>query len=292
MTLKTESVRGGAPVTQVTGAPPRNAKRKRRRGPHRWVMWQRIALSIGGVIALCLFFQVATRYWIDNPRYLPPFFDILTRFFQFFAEPVFYAQVWATISGFLIGLAIAAVLGTGLGILFGLWEVSYRSSRTVIELLRPIPPVALIPVFILLFKTGPVMKTIIVLYACVWPIMFNALYGVRNVDPLLKDMARSFGRSRSDVIRSVVIPAALPMIWTGVRVASTIALIVVITVELLIGGSVGVGGIINNARATGDDVYARFAAIIVAGLLGLLVNIGLGAIERRFFAWSTTTREG
>ena len=296
MTLKTEALRDGAPVTRVTGAPPAPVSptptRRRRRGPHRWTTWQRIGAGLGGVVVLGLVLEVVSRYIVDNPAYLPPLSEVLVRLGQFFTEPDFWAQVGATLASFLMGLVIASLLGITLGVLFGLWEVSYRSSRTVIELLRPIPPVALIPVAILLFQTGLLMKTIIVLFACIWPIMFNALYGVRNVDPLMKDMARSFGRSRFDTVWHIVLPAAMPLMWTGIRVASTIALIVIITVELLVGGTGGVGGILATARAQGNDVLTFFAAIIVAGVLGLLVNILLTAIERRFFAWSTTTKEG
>lgn len=270
----------------------RRVVRVRTSGPHSWRMWERVALSLGGVVALGLILELVGRYVFDDPGYVPPLSQVLARFAHLFVEPQFYAQLSDTMSGFLAGIAIAIVLGISLGVLFGLSEISFRSSRTVIEMLRPIPAVALIPLAIVLFGTNIGMKTIIVVFASVWPIMFNALYGVRNVDPLMKDMAHTFGRSRFDVIRSVVIPAALPMMWAGVRVSSTISLIVVITLELYLGGSIGVGGMISQARAGGDDIVSAYAAIIVAGLLGLLVNIALGAVERRFFAWSTTTKEG
>lgn len=292
MSVKTETFPEAAPVTAVAEAAPGRSPRRRRRGPRIWRLWERVALSAGGVIVLGLLLELASRYGFANPEYLPPLSEVLGRLGQFFVEPDFYVQLLSTLTGFILGLVIASVLGIGLGVLFGLWEVSYRSSRTVIELLRPIPPVALIPVAILLFQTGPQMKTILVVFACIWPIMFNALYGVRNVDPLLKDMARSFGRKRFDIIWHVVLPAAMPLMWTGIRVASTIALIVIITVELLVGGTSGVGGILSTSRSQGNDVLTFFAAIIVAGVLGLLVNVLLTAIERRFFAWSTTTKEG
>ncbi len=293
MSLKTEGLQGGAPTTQVVGAPPTGeTKTRRRRGPHRWRMWERIALGIGGVVVFCAIVQFVTTVLYTDHDTLPVFTDVLAKFVQLFALPSFYQAVWDTLSGFLIGLAIATAAGVVLGILFGLSEITYRSSRTTIEMLRPIPATALIPVMIIVFGTGLTMKTILVVFASVWPILFNALYGVRNVDPLVKDMARSFGLGRFAVIRRVVLPAALPMIWAGVRISSTISLIVVITLELLLGGSTGVGGMISQARAGSNDVLAAYSAIIVAGLLGLLVNIALAAVERRFFAWSTTTKEG
>lgn len=293
MSLNTEETRGGAPATAVAGAPSRA---KRRRGPHRWTLWQRVSLGVAGVIVLGIVMELVSRFGFANPDYVPPLTSIIGRISEFLFDPDsvtgnFYAQVASTMVGFLTGLGIAVVLGIGLGVLFGLWEVSYRSSRTVIELLRPIPPVALIPVAILLLGSGFNMKTSIVVFACIWPIMFNALYGVRNVDPMLKDMARSFGRNRGDIVRSIVFPSALPLMWTGVRVASTIALIVIITTELIVGGSVGIGGIFATARAQGNDVLTFYAAIIVSGVLGLLVNLALAAVERRFFAWSKTIKE-
>ncbi|WP_344344736.1 ABC transporter permease [Agrococcus versicolor] len=243
-------------------------------------------------MAFAVLLEVVARVGFANPDYVPYLSQTLARFGALLLEPEFYGQVLDTMSGFVVGIVIATLLGVALGVLFGLWEITYRSARTVIEMVRPIPAVALIPLAIVLFGTNLGMKTIIVVLASIWPIMFNALYGVRNVDPLMRDMARSFGRSRLDVVRSVVIPAALPMMWAGVRISSTISLIVVITLELYLGGSVGVGGMIAEARAGGNDVLSAYAAIVVAGVLGLVVNVALGAVERRWLAWSTTTKEG
>jgi len=289
MTLTSER-RDGASPASAGGAPSPGTVR--RRGPHRWRTWERICLGLLGILVFCAIVQFVTTVVYTDHDTLPVFTDVVVRFVQLFGQAYFYQSVWDTLSGFLIGIAIATAIGVVLGITFGLSEITYRSSRTTIEMLRPIPATALIPVMIIIFGTSLTMKTIIVVFASVWPILFNALYGVRNVDPLAKDMARSFGLGRFAVIRRVVLPASLPMIWAGVRISSTISLIVVITLELLLGGSVGIGGMISQARAGQNDVLAAYSAIIVAGLLGLLVNIALAAVERRFFAWSTTTKEG
>jgi NitT/TauT family transport system permease protein len=136
------------------------------------------------------------------------------------------------------------------------------------------------------------MKLVIVVFAAVWPIMFNTLYGVHDVDPLAKEMARSFGTSRLSVVRRIVIPSAAPLIMTGVRIASSIALIVVVTVELIAGGAQGIGAFISRQRAYGDaDSYlAVYAATLTAGILGLVINLAIGRIEKRYFGWDSTTR--
>jgi len=165
----------------------------------------------------------------------------------------------------------------------------YRGARAVIELLRPIPPVALIPLVLLMLGSGMEMKIVIVVFAAIWPIMFNTLYGVHDVDPYAKDMARSFGIGRFGIIRRIVIPSAAPFIMTGVRISSSIALIVVITVELIAGGAQGLGAYISRLRGSYSDAADTYlsvlAATIMAGLLGLLINLIIGWLERRFFGW-------
>lgn len=273
------------------GDTPSPGRERRRRPAHRWRVWERIALGLLGIVIFGAITQCVTISFPDHDT-LPVFTDVLLRFAQLFADPVFYRVLWETVSAFLLGIIIAVVIGVTIGIAFGLSDFAYRSSRTTLELIRPIPATSLIPVMILIFGTGLAPKIILVVLASVWSIIFNTLYGVRGVEPLAKDMARVFGRSRFDIIRSVVLPAALPMIWAGVKIASTVSLVVVITLELLLGGSVGIGGLISSAHAEQNDAPSAYAAIIVAGLLGLLVNIVLTAVERRYFAWSTTTREG
>ncbi len=140
------------------------------------------------------------------------------------------------------------------------------------------------------------MKLVIAVFAAVWPIMFNTLYGVHDVDPYQKDMGRSFGLGRFAIIRRIVIPAAAPFIMTGVRIASSISLIVVITVELISpGGALGIGAFIAAQQVAYYDpttVYlAVFGATITAGVVGLGINLLIGWVERRWFGWDAD-REG
>src|SRR3546814_6830679 len=114
------------------------------------------------------------------------------------------------------------------------------------------------------------MKLVIVVFAAVWPIIFNTLYGVHDVDPYAKDMARTFGIGGWGIVRRIVVPSAAPFVMTGIRIASSIALIVVITVELIAGGAEGIGAFISRERAYGDagSYLAVLAATVPAGVLG------------------------
>ena len=249
-----------------------------------------LALGALGVALLLGALEVVSRAGLVNEKFLPPFSVVATAAVGLFSDPVFLADLVSTISTWAIGLTISALVAIPLGIALGLSEVGYRSSRTVIELVRTMPAVALIPLVILVAGQGIQMKLIIAVYAAMWPILFNTMYGVHGTDPKAREMARSFGFGRGAIVRRVVIPSAAPFIATGIRVSSSIVLIVIITVELIAGGATGLGSFIARMRVLGDQIVFVYAGILVTGLLGLAINLLLGAVERRAFAWNLTTR--
>lgn len=248
--------------------------------------------GIAGVLGLMIVMEIISRAGIVDPKFLPPFSSILVRAVTLFGDSTFQADLLATISSVVLGILIATVLGVILGIVFGLSDIVYTACRAVVELIRPLPPVALIPLFVLVFGNGLQMKLVVVVFAAIWPILFNTMYAVHDIDPLTKEMAYSFHKSRAQVLLRVIIPGAAPLIATGVRISSSIVLIVVVTVELVAGGAQGIGAFIASSESTGTDTQDVYAGILVAGLLGLVINLLLGAAERRWFSWSTTSREG
>ncbi|MFT4468873.1 ABC transporter permease [Arthrobacter sulfonylureivorans] len=243
-----------------------------------------------GVIGLGLVIEVVSRAGLVHPDFLPPFSTVLRESVLIWGREDFRSDVLSTLSSYLLGLGLSALIAVPLGVLFGLSDKAYRACRAVVELIRPIPPVALIPLVVLVFGNGLQMKLVIVIFAAVWPILFNTMYGVHDVDKQGKEMARSFGVGPAGVTRRVVLPGAAPFIATGIRVSSSIALIVVITVELIAGGAEGVGAFIARSRASGTEVELVYAGTLMAGLLGLVMNMIMNAAERRWFAWQTTTK--
>ena len=243
-----------------------------------------------GVVGLGVVLEILSRVGFVNPAFLPPFSEVVVKAIELFGDPGFRTDVWSTFVTWALGISIAILIAVPLGILLALSEVTYNASRTVIELIRPLPAVALIPLVLLVAGQGIEMKLIIAVYASLWPILFNTIYGVHGVDPKAQEMARTFGLSRLAIVRRVVIPAASPFIATGVRLSSAIVLIVIITVELIVGGADGIGAFIAQKRAIGNEVVAVYAGILVAGLLGLAINLILGALQRRWLSWDSTTR--
>jgi NitT/TauT family transport system permease protein len=263
-------------------APPLRRRRRIRVRP--------ALLGLLGVVLLIGALEAVSRAGLVNEKFLPPFSVVAGATVGLFSDPVFLNDLISTILTWAVGLTLSSLIAIPLGIALGLSEVGYRSSRTVIELVRTMPAVALIPLVILVAGQGLEMKLIIAVYAAMWPILFNTIYGVHGTDPKAKEMARSFGVGRFGIIRRIVVPSAAPFIATGIRVSSSIVLIVIITVELIAGGAVGLGSFIARMRVLGDQTVYVYAGILVTGLLGLAINLILGAIERRAFGWNTTTR--
>jgi ABC-type nitrate/sulfonate/bicarbonate transport system permease component len=166
----------------------------------------------------------------------------------------------------------------------------YRASRGVIEFLRPIPSVALIPLAILIYGTGLKSKVFLASFASFWQLLVATLYGVQDVDPVATDTARSFGMSRFQRLFRVTLPSAIPYIATGVRIASAVSLILTVTAELIIGAA-GLGRSINLARS-GGNVELMYALILATGILGLLLNAILVRVERRVLHWHPSHRPG
>ena len=249
---------------------------------------RRLILGLVGMLILVAILEIVSRLGIVNEKFLPPFSSVVVAMVGLFGDPVFLVDVWSTIASWFFGITLSICIAVPLGVALGLSNVGYRASRSLIELIRPMPPVALIPLVILVLGQGLEMKLVIAVYAAIWPILFNTIYGVHGTDPKAKEMGKSFGLTPFAVPRRIVVPSAGPMIATGVRISSSIVLIVIITVELIAGGTTGLGAFIGRMRGLGDQVELVYAGILVAGLLGLAVNLLLGWLERRYFSWSRT----
>jgi NitT/TauT family transport system permease protein len=251
------------------------------------VRWQR---GLTGVSALVIALEAITRAELVNPIYLPAASSILVTTGQVLLDTAFLAHVGATMLAWAIGMLVAMAIAIPLGLLLGSSWRSYLAATTAIEFLRPIPSVALIPLVILLRGRGLDMKVILIVYASIWPILFNTIYGMREVDPLAKETARAYGLGRFAILRTVSLRSASPFIYTGVRISAAIALILAISTELIAGGGLGVGTWMIANSETGVPRELLYAGIVVTGLLGLVINSLLVAGERRLFAWHQRLR--
>ena len=181
-----------------------------------------------GILAFFLVLEFITSLGLVPSIYLPKASTVLRRMGELLVDVPFLKHVLATLAAWAAGLALAILISVPIGILIGTSDLAYKMSSPVIEFMRPIPSVALIPLGILLWGQGFSMKVILVAYATTWPILFNTVYGVHDVDPIAVQTARCFGLKQAAILRRVSLPSAAPFIFTGIRISASIGLIVVI----------------------------------------------------------------
>ena len=198
-------------------------------------------------------------------------------------------ELGTTLGSYVQGLAIAIVLGVLAGAILGTSRTLLAASSVVIEFLRPIPAVALIPLAILLFGFDTGMRRFVIAFAAVWPILIGTLYGVRGADPFLHDVARTSGVGPAGRLVRVTLPAALPSIATGIRVSASLALLVCVTAEFVVGAGGGIGSYMQQQQSA-VHIPELYAAVFAVGLLGYLVNAGLRSAERRVVFWGGEQR--
>jgi ABC-type nitrate/sulfonate/bicarbonate transport system permease component len=249
---------------------------------------RQIALGTAGVVGFLALWQLVPALGIADERFVPYATDTLSYLANQMTEGDFWTDVRQTLTAWAIGLAIAVVAAVIIGTIIGLVPVLRRGTHTTIEFLRPIPSVALIPLAILVFGLRLEAALVIIVYASFWQVLVQVLYGVADVDAVARDTARSFGLSRMSRFTNLVLPTALPYIWTGVRLAAAVALILAVTAEMTIGNP-GLGQTLVIARNAGNTVQL-YATVIVTGVLGLVINVVFRAIERRALAWHESVR--
>jgi len=243
-------------------------------------------VAVAGALGL---WELLTRSGILNPDHVPPMTDTVAELVRLLGESSFWSAVGSTLQGWALGLGIAAALAIPLGILIGSSATAYRGVRFVVEFLRPIPSVALVPLAVLIYGVGLESKVFLAAFASFWPLFVQTLYGVQDVDPVATDTAKSFGLSGFERLFRIKLPSAVPYIATGLRISSAVALILAVTAEIVI-GSAGLGREINIARQ-GGAVELMYALIITTGLLGWALNIVTTRAERRVLHWHPSQRQ-
>jgi NitT/TauT family transport system permease protein len=214
---------------------------------------------------------------------MPPPSRILGAFGRLLADPALYRDTATTLFRFLTGYLLGCGAGILLGAAMALRQRVYDTLELTLELLRPVPATALIPVAILFLGIDSAMVLAVVAWAVLFPVLVNTLDGVRSVDPVLVDTGRVFGFRGAALARHVLLPASLPQIATGMRVALAIGIVLVIVVEMLIGDR-GLGHRVIDAERTFrfPEMYATIAWI---GLVGYLLNASFLELRHRALAW-------
>lgn len=221
-----------------------------------------------------------------NPKlqlYVPPVSQIVIAFAHLLASGQLTAHLATTLRRFLEGYLAAGVIAVTLGVVLGYFRFAHSLLEVLIEFLRPMPSVAIIPVAILVLGIGDWMIVAVTVYASTWPILVNTIEGVRHIDPTLIDTGRTFGLRRWRILGHIILPAASPYIVTGLRISLSIALILVTTAEM-IAGSKGLGFfILDEERSLRSS--NMYAGIFLIAALGYALNRLFIALEVKTMKW-------
>jgi ABC-type nitrate/sulfonate/bicarbonate transport system permease component len=224
----------------------------------------------------------------SDTYYFPPLTDILSTF----ADTWLFERVGSDVVPSLVrmglGFIIAVVVAVGTGLLLGLSPRARIAAAPIVEFLRSIPPPALLPFAILVVGVGSSMKVFIIAFVCLWPILLNTVDGVRGVEPTLNDTTRVYGISKRDRLWRVMLPAASPQIFAGMRTSLSLALILMVISEM-VASTNGIGYFVLESQRT-FAIPEMWSGILLLGILGYVLNGGFILIERRVLRWHRGAR--
>jgi ABC-type nitrate/sulfonate/bicarbonate transport system permease component len=223
---------------------------------------------------------------VFNPLLLPAPHTVLLAGIEMVRSGELQRDILASLSRVVQGFLLAAIIGVAVGTAVGRSRRLEYLVEPTIELLRPIPPLAFLPMMVLWFGIGEASKIFFIAYAAFFPIFTTTLEGIKYVDPLLLRAAASLGASRRDLFRYVVLPAATPAIITGLRLGFGLSFFVIVAAEFIAADS-GLGFLINDAR-TFFLVSQMLLGAAVIGLIGFGFNRLLRLLEARLLRWRRT----
>jgi ABC-type nitrate/sulfonate/bicarbonate transport system permease component len=276
------------PVAIEHGAvPPRN----------RWRLRLLAVLSVlpnfATLVVLLMVWQFASKVWL--PRIDPqmavlmpaPSTIAVTAAGMIASGELFYHLI-ASLKREAVAFLFAAS-AIPLGIMMGWWRLVRDQVNPIMEILRPIPPLAWIPLSILWFGIGDEQNEFIIFLGIFFPILVNTIVGVKNIDPILIRAARSLGASERRLLARIVLIGALPQIITGIRIGLGVGWMALVAAEL-VGASSGLGFVINDARSMlRTDII--IVGMLTIGLIGLLIDAAILALSRRLLPWSLAMRK-
>lgn len=235
------------------------------------------------IISFLLLWQILSSLEILNPQFLPSPLNVGRELVDSLINQNLLVDVFASLKRVVIGFLIAAVLGIGIGLFAGFNRATANFVTPLIELFRPIPPIAWIPLAILWFGLGDKPAYFLVFLGAFFPIFTNVLFGVTAVEETYKRAAYSLGATRRHFITDILIPASLPHIFTGMRIGLGVGWIVVITAEL-VGAQSGLGYMIQFNRLLLETPKV-IVGMVVIGIIGFLMNKLMVQLEHKLVPW-------
>ena len=274
--MSSSSTTADAPPSHAAPASPARKARAAR--------WRR---GLTGVIVFLVLAELLGVTGVIPKSVLPLTSTVLGHAVTLLGSGRFLADLGATVEAWAVGLAITVIIGVPVGVLLGSLPGVRVATRAVVEFLRPIPSVALILLVSLWLGPGLRMSVTLIVYGAIWPVLYNTMAGLDDVDPVAKETSRAFGFSTLATIRLVSLPSAAPFIATGIRLASSVAIILDIGAGYITGriNGPGLGAFIADQSSGAGNLPAILAATIWAGILGLVLDRVIVYAEHRLLRW-------
>lgn len=246
----------------------------------RWLSW----LGPGVVLVFVLLLEFAVRAGWVNAVLVPAPTTVAQRVFMVVTTGSLLEPLGRTMYLLVVAFTTGCVLAIGLGVLMGRFRPIHGLFEPLVEVLRPLPKPALLPPLMLFLGLGDAMKITAVALGVFFPVLINTIQGVRGVDPVMVDMARTFQHSRAALLWKVVLPSAMPLILSGMRIALGIALVLVVVAEMM-AGTGGIGYLIIDLQRS-FRIVDMYAWVVILAVLGYALNEVFVRIERRALHWS------
>ncbi|MDB6021121.1 MAG: NitT/TauT family transport system permease protein [Pedosphaera sp.] len=236
-----------------------------------------LALPVGVAVAFLLFWDVSVR--LSGSDIFPKPVEVLRGILQLIERGLLLKYVVASLFRVTWGFALAVVVGVPFGLFLGWYGWAFQAFNPMIQMLRPISPIAWIPVAILWFKVTDKAPIFLIFLASVFPITVSAIAAVQHMQPVYLRAARNFGLTQAQLFRRVILPATLPQIITGIRIALGVAWLVVVAAEMIAVNS-GLGYLIIDARNAGKRYDLVVAGMVMIGLIGLVLDLLVRQLEK------------
>ena len=244
---------------------------------------KRLAEVLLTPVILLAVWEGLVRAKLIDAIYLPPPSQVSVGFYGLVVSGELWTHIRASMTRVLGGYLIAACLGIGFGLLLGWFRDVAAFFDPLIELFRPISAIAIIPLAILWFGIGETSKIFLIMYGSFFPILLNTVAGVRSTDLVFIRAARTLGAGRARILRTIVIPSAMPFIYTGLRVSMGIAMIVIISSEMVAADN-GLGWfILDSERVYKTDLM--IGGIITISMISLAIDFSLRKLRGLLFPW-------
>jgi sulfonate transport system permease protein len=239
--------------------------------------------SYGAILLFLLTWQLLSQFEVVDSSVIPPFTKVVAAMVHGFSDGGLLGNVLVSLRRSGIGFGIATLLAVPLGLFMGSFKRFEGFIDALLQMFRQTSALAIYPIFILLLGLGETSKIMIIGWAAFFPVLLNTISGVQRVDARLIEMARVFGASRREVFKRVVLPAATPAIFVGLRLSATTSLLLLVAAEM-IGAKKGLGFLIINSQYN-FEIPLMFASIVLLAIIGLTVNYTLVVLQQWFCRW-------